>query len=99
MTGVHLFAGLKVRRSRYDNLWWSFVTIFQVVTGDEFIYVMGEAVKVGGLSGGAFIFIVYAFGGFIGLNMFIAIILLGFDEEENIKGDYDMENYILNEAK
>lgn len=81
-TGVQLFSGMKMYRSRFDTLWWSMITMFQLLTGDEWIYIMGEAFDAQGWVGGCFIFLVYLCGGFVGVNMFVAIILLGFDEDD-----------------
>jgi len=72
-------------RSRYHSLWLSTVTMFQILTGDDWIYILGEGMERRGYIGGIFIFIVYIVGGFFGINMFIAIILLGFEEDEKEK--------------
>lgn len=86
ITGVQLFAKLDVHRSRYKNIWWSTITIFQLFTGDEWIFIMAEAYEYKGWLGAIFILVVYVVGGFFGINMFIAIILVGFEE-----GDREVE--------
>jgi len=58
-----------------EGFWWSFVTVFQVVTCDAWNGIMYEAVSVTSRYSAVYFIIVVCFGTFVLLNLFIAILL------------------------
>merc|ERR1719193_1799998 len=63
-------------RWRFDNIYWTMITIFQVITYDAWNQVMFDAnVATGNWLNILYFLAVEIFGGFIVLNLFVAILL------------------------
>ena len=58
LLGMQLFAGLFTEenfdgdkpRAHFDNFWWGFVTVFQVLTGENWNEVLYDGMKVAGFN-------------------------------------------------
>eukprot|EP00004_Rigifila_ramosa_P026090 TRINITY_DN7990_c0_g1_i1.p1 TRINITY_DN7990_c0_g1~~TRINITY_DN7990_c0_g1_i1.p1 ORF type:complete len:1641 (-),score=380.66 TRINITY_DN7990_c0_g1_i1:246-4454(-) len=94
LIGMQLLGGAfedePLPRGNFENMWQSFLSLFQVVTGENWTDLLFESMRVShGLSQAvvvAFFLTFYAFTNFILLNLFIAVILENFeldDEEKN----------------
>merc|ERR1719193_2962890 len=72
----HPNADFPLGRWRFDNIYWTMITIFQVITYDAWNQVMFDAkVATGGWVNILYFLAVEIFGGFIVLNLFVAILL------------------------
>jgi len=75
-------------RTNYDTFLWSFVTSFQVVTGEDWNSVMYTAVEKTGQYWFVFYYLfLVIFGSFIVLNFFIAILIDTFVEQHVLKAE------------
>jgi hypothetical protein len=88
MVGMQLFGGQwdaekfypdDPPRANFDNFWWSFVTVFQVLTGENWNDVLWGAMKASNLVGALYFLALNLIGGFIILNLFLAILLARFE--------------------
>lgn len=83
--GMQVFGGLfdfedPLPRANFDSLHWSFVTVFQVLSGEGWNEVMYLGVAGGGV-GAIFFFLSWVvIGQFILLNLFLAVLLDGFSD-------------------
>jgi len=69
-------ADFPLGRWRFDNIYWTMITIFQVITYDAWNQVMFDAkVATGNWLNILYFLAVEIFGGFIVLNLFVAILL------------------------
>jgi hypothetical protein len=66
-------------RANFDTLLWSFVTIFQILTGENWNTVMYDGWRATGWAAVVYFVSLIVFGAFIVLNLFLAILLGGFD--------------------
>jgi len=63
-------------RWRFDNIYWTMITVFQVITYDAWNQVMFDAKEATGSDIMVMYFVaIVVFGGFIVLNLFVAILL------------------------
>lgn len=78
-------------RSTFDNFHWAFVTVFQILSLENWPVVMYDAMRSSVGEGSAVYFIIWIFlGNFILLNLFLAILLDNF----SISGDKENEELI-----
>ena len=89
LLGMQLFGGAfpPEARHHFNNFWWAFVTVFQVLTGENWNEVLYEAIgALGGTSGwlkGVLYFaMLNIVGAYIVLNLFLAILLEHFEDDE-----------------
>jgi len=73
------FFAADVPRAHFDDVWWSATTIFQVLSGENWNTVMYDGWKSTGYFAVAYFVSLVVFGAFIVLNLFLAILLGGFD--------------------
>lgn len=76
--GAEKFGGVQPR-AHFDNLWWSFVTVFQVLTGENWNEVLYDAVEATGGQAIVFFLLLNVVGNYLILNLFLAILLGNFD--------------------
>lgn len=70
-----------VPRAHFDTFLWGFITIFQILTGENWNAVMYYGIKaVGWYASFYFVFVVVA-GNFVILNLFLAILMGNFGEQ------------------
>jgi len=83
-------------RAHFDDLLWSLVTIFQILTGENWNTVMYDGWRATGWFAVFYFVSLVVLGSFIVLNLFLAILLGNFeggdddDEEEEKKGETDL---------
>lgn len=66
-------------RAHFDNFWWAFVTVFQVLTGENWNEVLYAAVKAVGDIGIVYFVALNVVGNYLILNLFLAILLGNFE--------------------
>lgn len=69
-----------VPRSNFDTMLWSMVTVFQILTGENWNVVMLDGWRSSGWSAVLYFISLVVFGNFIVLNLFLAILLGNFEE-------------------
>ncbi|KAF4699724.1 hypothetical protein FOZ63_005205, partial [Perkinsus olseni] len=69
-----------VPRSHFDTLLWSFITVFQILTGENWNTVMYDAVLAVGWGAVLFFIALVIFGQSVILNLFLAILMSKFKE-------------------
>ena len=62
-------------RAHFDNFFWSFVTIFQVLTGEDWNVVMYDAMRTVGDWACLYFIAIVVVGNYVVLNLFLAILL------------------------
>ncbi|CAK9063893.1 unnamed protein product [Durusdinium trenchii] len=72
-----------VPRSHFDTFLWSFITIFQILTGENWNTVMYDGMRATGWISVFFFLMVVLFGNFVILNLFLAILMSSFDEQRS----------------
>ena len=75
-------------RHNFDDIFWAFVTIFQVLTGEDWNAVMYDGMRTTGTWACVYFILLVVIGNYIVLNLFLAILLDNFsgldkDEEED----------------
>jgi len=80
-------------RWRFDNIYWTMVTVFQCITADAWNSVMFDAVYATSDLAIIYFVAVVVFGGFIVLNLFVAILLsrMGSEDESKWALEHAME--------
>eukprot|EP01048_Picozoa_sp_COSAG05_P003861 COSAG05_NODE_189_length_14633_cov_44.869134_4_plen_1996_part_00 len=96
--------GCSIPRANFDSFGEAFVTIFQMMTGEDWNVVMYDGIRTAGPITALYFFILVLFGNYLILNLFLAILLGGFEagaeddddneeeEEEEISKDGDPSN-------
>mmetsp|Transcript_2591 Transcript_2591/g.3694 ORF Transcript_2591/g.3694 Transcript_2591/m.3694 type:complete len:1759 (-) Transcript_2591:300-5576(-) len=69
----------------YDKLWWAFLTVFQILSGENWNSVMYDAWRAAGGAVAIIYFLALIFiGGFIVMNLFLAILLNNFEGNDDL---------------
>ena len=92
LTGRSLFAGKlpATSRTNFDSMFIAFVTTFQLVTGENWNDILYEVMEYNPTIGAIFCIIVYILGSLVVLNIFLAILLETFsNDEKNVDSYYD----------
>jgi hypothetical protein len=72
-----------IPRANFDTFLWSFVTIFQILSGENWNTVMYDGMKVMGWGGAIFFLLIVVIGQFVILNLFLAILMAKFEESSS----------------
>jgi len=86
--GMQLFLGKfenadgTVPRANYDSFAWSIVTVFQIMTGENWHEIMYHGVKSNGWAASLYYIGAYIVGNFVLMSLFLAIMLGHFDSLE-----------------
>jgi hypothetical protein len=72
-----------VPRSHFDTFLWAFVTIFQILSGENWNATMYDGMKAGGFGAVFFFLALIIVGQCIILNLFLAILMAKFEEASN----------------
>jgi hypothetical protein len=81
-------AAASTPRSNFDDLGTSFFVVFQVLTGENWNVVMYDCARAAGLSISAVFFVVLVvLGAMIVAELFVAILLVGFDRDDDDAAD------------
>merc|ERR1711871_792049 len=71
-------------RHHFDNLWWAFVSVFQVLTGENWNEVLYNGILATGWAESVIYFtLLNIVGAYIILNLFMAILLGQFDDDDD----------------
>ena len=99
LLGMQLYAGEftpelfdEKPRAHFDNLFWSFVTVFQVLTGENWNEVLYDGMKVNGIISVIFFLTLTFVGNYIIFNLFLAILLEQFDQSGDEDSDVEEES-------
>ena len=104
LLGKRLFEGKlddgfgNVPRANFNNFWWAFVTVFNLVTGENWNTIFYNTIGPNGWVYSIYFISLIVIGGYILLNLFIAILLEQFDDHSQIpkeSNNIDLENTIL----
>eukprot|EP00163_Fabomonas_tropica_P014779 TRINITY_DN2686_c0_g2_i1.p1 TRINITY_DN2686_c0_g2~~TRINITY_DN2686_c0_g2_i1.p1 ORF type:complete len:1526 (-),score=377.56 TRINITY_DN2686_c0_g2_i1:447-4610(-) len=100
--GMQLFGGQirfigespEVPRHNFDNFLWSIITVFQILTGENWNEVMYDVVRATHWTSAFYFVLVVVIGNYVLLNLFQAILLQNFavshpEEEEEEEEDHD----------
>lgn len=71
-----------IPRSHFDSFFWSIVTVFQILSGENWNVVMYDGWRAKGTIAVIYILSLIVIGVFIVMNLFLAILLKKFDESE-----------------
>ena len=82
-----------VARHNFDNIYWSVITIFQILTGENWNEVMYDGMRSTGAGSCVYFLLLFIMGNYIILNLFLAILLdnFGGGEEEEEEGEGEGE--------
>ena len=72
----------EIPRHNFDTLLWALVTVFQVLTGEDWNAVMYDAALASGPWSSLYFVALLVIGNFLVLNLFIAILLTNFSAQE-----------------
>eukprot|EP00662_Eupelagonemidae_sp_cell21_P056891 gene56891-biopygen38463 len=87
-------------RQHYDNLNMAIVTSFQIMSGEDWQFVMYDGMRAAGSPWCIYYLIYYTVGTYLILNLFIAVLLNNRNEEANaeledaLSEDEDIDKYI-----
>merc|ERR1719326_2825660 len=70
-----------VPRAHFDTFLWSIVTIFQILSGENWNVVMYDGMRGAGWHSAFFFIVCVLIGNFLVLNLFLAILMSNFEEE------------------
>ena len=84
-----------VARHNFDNIYWSVITIFQILTGENWNEVMYDGMRSTGSLSCIYFLLLFILGNYIILNLFLAILLDNFgggeEDEEGEDGEEEEE--------
>eukprot|EP00392_Amoebophrya_sp_AT5.2_P011699 g11784.t1 len=84
-TGGEINLDRCLSRAHFDNFLWSCVTIFQVLTGENWNVVFYDAAQARGSIGSILYFgVVVCVGNFVILNVFLAILMCSFERQSEV---------------
>ncbi|TMW67789.1 hypothetical protein Poli38472_007461 [Pythium oligandrum] len=79
-------------RNNFDTLLWSMITVFQVITGENWNSIMYDVLRSNGMIGALYFVSLIILGNFILMNLFLALLLDNFsteEEEEPVKSEQE----------
>jgi hypothetical protein len=71
-------------RSHFDSIGWAFLTVFQVLTQENWNNVMDDAIRSVGWPATAYFTSLMVMGNFVVLNLFLAILIGNFEGVEEL---------------
>lgn len=71
-----------VPRANFDDFMTAFVTVFQILTGEDWNMIMYDSAATVGMASTAYFVVVVIVGNYIVLSLFVAILLEGFQTDE-----------------
>jgi uncharacterized membrane protein len=78
-------------RHHFDDFFWAFITIFQVLTGEDWNAVMYDAMRTVGSWACLYFIAIVVIGNYVVLNLFLAILLDNFSGLDTGGGDGDQD--------
>mmetsp|Transcript_77480 Transcript_77480/g.136679 ORF Transcript_77480/g.136679 Transcript_77480/m.136679 type:complete len:1876 (-) Transcript_77480:848-6475(-) len=70
-------------RATFDGFWWALLTVFQILTRDDWVVVMWNAMRSTSVISAFYFIWLCIFGDFLLLNLFLAILIGGFEGHEH----------------
>ena len=98
LLGMQLFGGVydeafspdEKPRAHFDNFWWAFVTVFQVLTGENWNEVLYNTMFAAGPGAAVIYFVALnVVGNYLILNLFLAILLGNFEQDDDGESNAD----------
>ena len=106
LLGMQLFGGKfdfpdeGVPRHNFDTLIWSIVTVFQILTGEDWNAVMYDGVRATNSLATLYFLLLLVVGNFIVVNLFVAILLSSFSEKvEDLPSDFAIFRQTMNQTE
>jgi hypothetical protein len=75
-----------VPRANFDYFLWSFVTVFQILTGENWNAIMYDGIRATSWAAVIYFMALVVVGSFIMFNLFIAILMANFQEAKDLVG-------------
>jgi hypothetical protein len=72
-------------RSNFNSLYWALITVFQVLTGENWNDVMHDHMQINVAYSVVFFVSLFCIGNYVLMNIFLAILLENFDDEEYVE--------------
>ena len=89
-----------VPRHNFDTLIWSIVTVFQILTGEDWNAVMYDGVRATNSLATLYFILLLVVGNFIVVNLFVAILLSSFSEKvEDLPSDFAIFRQTMNQTE
>ena len=82
-------------RFHFDSFVWSLVTVFQVISGENWNETMYIGMRFNGVVGSIYFVSLFVLGNFVALNLFLAILLQNFGDDDDDEDD-DEEDLLVN---
>ena len=76
-------------RATFDSFYWSILTVFQVLTRDDWVEIMWNAMRGAHVAYCLYFLVLVICGDFVILNLFLAILIQSFDQ--NMRSDAEKE--------
>ncbi|KAF0717781.1 Aste57867_2098 [Aphanomyces stellatus] len=91
LVGMHLFGLQMIDKNgfptpfytSFDNVGMALLTVFQVFSGDSWTDILYACMRVSPISGALYVVVAFFTGNYLVLNVFLSILLQGFDSSEN----------------
>ena len=106
LLGMQLFGGKfdfpdeGVPRHNFDTLIWSIVTVFQILTGEDWNAVMYDGIRATNSLASLYFILLLVVGNFIVVNLFVAILLSSFSEKvEDLPSDFAIFRQTMNQTE
>ncbi|DAZ95903.1 TPA: hypothetical protein N0F65_012614 [Lagenidium giganteum] len=88
-----------IPRANFDTILWSMVTIFQILTGENWNSVMMDAWRATGWMGALYFVSLVIFGQFILLNLFLAIMLGNFEDSTGVEAMNELKDELRRRSR
>eukprot|EP01083_Nonionella_stella_P139257 424463_1 len=75
--------GVLKSRATFDTFWWSLITVFQVIGGENWNEAMYDGIQGIGFKAAFYFVSLFVIGNYILLNLFLAILLSNFGTDED----------------
>ena len=113
LIGMDLFGGKyetqggfdEAPRANFNSFWWSMVTVFQVMTGENWNDVLYDCMRVDRWLGGMYMVTLFVLGNYLVINLFLAILLENFaggtvdiDDDDDDDDDDDSDDDDLSDG-
>ncbi len=83
-----------IPRSHFDSFFWSLVTVFQILTGENWNAIMYDSWRARGSIGVVYMISLLVIGVFIVMNLFLAILLKKFEDNGELVDDVKIEDHV-----
>lgn len=89
----------EVPRAHFDTLLWALVTVFQIITGENWNEVMYDGVLYAGWGAVAYFIVLVVTGSYIVLNLFLGILIDSFcSDDDDGQDEYDADRAVVEQT-